>query len=621
MTTATTTAQTNKALEAISIPAPSAPRDALCIIPILRPPSGGALPVRTQLETAQLKHRQETRRIDEDVQKTSHMRIHELIENHDIQIRTLKGELHALKKHLTTRTGRLHVRKICSILQAIEQVPKDISNQVTEAKKYSTLRKRENDIQSDISQFVSTMKNQTPINRWRLEPENSDTSSSEWAPSDYEEEQEDPEVAESSDQHGSSAPLPPTFGSANMGEGEASPSEYSETVPSELRTSEKTLTPGAARPGLPVQQPAYFAHLVPSTTPLSDSERSLALKLLMSLSTLVDASSPNYVNPKQLYNEAAKCQLLQLIQSYIKLLCERFDLSPRLPIAGGIAQYLPIYKILREEVQSKGTRLEPLHLNEEVGDHVLDKELPDGEWALSAINNGKFLADHGCYYDIVLDESPYIKISVKLARLLDDLNKLKAQTVLPTAENLSTHRRELQQLRSMPRSEERGFEEPIKDISALLDDIERLNNTYNRLINYLRLHLYRGDEHPPSESPSNSSIMTRRFKLLEQRVQTDFKKLDDEVTQSMQILQSRLKENDVTNWPELSIRIHHAQVLQSGRRQYLSHAASILYHQRMLRRGGTSSAHHRKRLEGAIEDCDQFLLEPESGEDEEYVMI
>ncbi|KAG4268346.1 hypothetical protein FPRO04_12452 [Fusarium proliferatum] len=407
------------------------------------------------------------------------------------------------------------------------------------------------------------------------------------------------------------------------------------------------LLPITARPELSLQQStAALDPSVPPTPPPSEAEtsephheneeleRSQALKLLMLLSTIDRATSPNYVNPHQLYDEAARYDLPELNERYFERLFQRLKPNTRQPIPRGI---VPAYEILGKALQSKGTRLEPLRLNMEVDDHFLSKELPNSEWALSAVKHGKLLADHGCYYDIMLDESPYIKIYVKLSCLIDKLDKLKVQTVRTTAEYLPTHRLQLQQLRSMPRSED-CFDKPIKNLSALFEDIGGSNNTYNRQINSLRLHLCRGlsfdlditldgfglldevdDKHPPSEFPSNSSMMTRRLKFLEQRVQRDLEKLDDEVTQSMHILQSRLKDNDVANWPQLSIHIHRAQILQSQRRQYLSHATSILYHQQMLKRGETSSAHHRKMLKGAIEDCDQFLLVPE--EVDGYVMV
>ncbi|KAL5597843.1 hypothetical protein FOBRF1_011636 [Fusarium oxysporum] len=630
MATVNTTTPWKQAPEAISMPAPSAPRNSFAppILPSLPPPSGGALPVHTQFQTVQLKHHVETQRLDEDIQKLSHIRIFELIENHDRQISELKDGIYALKEHLPTRQGQRLFRNLCRILQDVEQIPKDIRKQVTEAKYYSMLRNRENDIQNDISRFVSTMRNQTPTNPWRFNPENSEASSSEWASSDYEPEQEDPEVAESSDQHGSSAPLSSTFGSGNMDEGEASPSECSETVPSELCTSEKTPTPGAARLGLPTQQSASSTPPVPSTAPPSDSERSLSLKLLMFLSTIDHASSPSDANSDQRYDEAEEYQLPQLIERYFERLCKRFELSPRRPIACGIAQYHPAYDILRKAVQpSEGRRLEPLHLNTEVDDHFLGKELTEREWVRSAIGNGKLLAEFGRYYDVAMDESPYIKISVKLARLIDELNKLGVQTVRPTAENLPTHRRQLQQFGSMPHSKEDGFKKPIEDLSTLFEKIERSNNTYNRAINYLRLHLYHGlsfsllsmsdgfglldevdDEHPPPDSPSSTDML----KLLDQRNQTNSAQLELMVTKSMQILQSRLEENNATYSQELSMLIGNAQGLQGIRHQNLLHAASIVYHQQMLKWGETRSAHHGKMLEVAIGDCNLFLLAPES---------
>ncbi|PNP77899.1 hypothetical protein FNYG_08625 [Fusarium nygamai] len=354
------------------------------------------------------------------------------------------------------------------------------------------------------------------------------------------------------------------------------------------------LIPITARPELSVQQSTTDLYpSVPSTPPPSEAEtsepdhgneeleRSLALRVLLLLSTIDHASSPNHANPLQLYDEAAKYPLSELIERCFKRLCERFKLNPRQPIPSGNALYLYAYEILGKALQSKGIRLEPLRLNMEVDDHCLDKELQNSEWALSAVGNGKLLADHGCYYDIMLDESPYIKISVKLSRLIDKLSKLKVQTVCPTAEYLPTHRLKLQQLRSMPRSKEDCFDKPIKDLSALFEDIERSNNTYNRQINYVRLQLYRGlsfnfaimsdgfglldevdDEHPPSESPSGSSIPTAKLEKLEQRVQKDSEKLKNMATQSIQILQSRLKENNATECPELSDLIRHAQITQ-----------------------------------------------------------
>ncbi|SCN81998.1 uncharacterized protein FFE2_04891 [Fusarium fujikuroi] len=406
------------------------------------------------------------------------------------------------------------------------------------------------------------------------------------------------------------------------------------------------LVPGTARLGLLMQQSASTAALYPSvqsTPPPSEaetsesdqekeeSERSLALKLLMFLSTIDHASSPSDANPDQPYEEAAKYQLPQLIERYFECLYKRFKLSPRRPVACGIAQYFPAYDILRKAVQSEGTRLEPLHLNTKVDDHFLGKELTEREWVLSAIGNGKLLAEHGRYYDIVMDESPYIKISVKLAHLIDELNKLGVQTVRPTTKNLQNYRRQLQHLGSMPHFKEHGFKEPIAELSTLIDRIGRSNDTYNRSINYLRLHLYHGlsfnlpsmsdrfglldevdDEHPPSDSPSGSSTSTDMLKLLEQRNQTYSEKLNLMVTQSMQILQSRLEENNATNSQELSMLIQRAQALQDVRHQNLLYAASIVYHQQMLKWGETSSAHHGQMLERAIGECDWFLLAPES---------
>ncbi|KAH7478381.1 hypothetical protein FOMA001_g9767 [Fusarium oxysporum f. sp. matthiolae] len=621
MTTANTTAQMKQALEAISIPAPSAPRGTPRIIPILRPPSGGALPVRTQLQTAQLKYHLETQRIDQDVQKTSHMRIIELIKNHDIQISALKNELYALKDHLPTLTGQQRLRNICRILPDIEQVLKDIRNQVAEADKYLSLRNRENDIQNNISQFVSTMKNQTPINRWRSEPENSDTSSSEWASSDDEQEQEDPEVAESSDQHSSSAP---TFGSGDMGEGEASPSECSETVPSELCTSEKT------------------------PTPLSDSERSLALKLLMFLSTIDHASSPSHTNPSQPYEEAAKYQLPQLIERYFERLGERFKLSPRRPIACGIAQYRRAYEILGKALQpSQGRQLEPLHLNMEDDDRSRVKEMTEREGVHSAIGHGKFLAKLGRYYDLAMDESPYIEISVKLARLLNHLNALgkgiATQTVCPIPENLQAIRRQLQQLPKMPRFKKHEFRKPIAELSTLFENIEMSNDTYNLSIHDLRLHLYHclsfkppgmssgfglldevDDEHPLPDSTSGSSRSTHVLKLLEDQHQTYYKELDLMVTRSLQILKSWLRENNATNLQELSTHIGKAQTLQGGKHQNVLHMISIVCHQQLLKWAEQNSNYHKRKLEEAVEQGYEFALQPGSGNSETgdpYVMV
>ncbi|RKL09836.1 hypothetical protein BFJ70_g16603 [Fusarium oxysporum] len=638
MATVSTTTPWKQAPEAISMPTPSAPSNSFAppILPSLPPPSGGALPVHTQFQTVQLKHHVETQRLDEDIQKLSHIRIFGLIENHDRQISELKDGIYALKEYLPTRQGQRLFRNLCHILQDVEQIPKDIRKQVTEAKYYSMLRNRENDIQKDISRFVSTMRNQTPTNPWRFNPENSEASSSEWASSDYEPEQKDPEVAESSDQHGSSAPLSSTFGSGNMDEGEASPSECSETVPSELCASEKMPTPGAARLGLLTQQSASSAPPVPFTKPLSDSERSLSLKLLMFLSTIDHASSPSDANSDQRYDEAEEYQLPQLIERYFERLCKRFELSPRRPIACGIAQYHPAYDILRKAVQpSEGRRLEPLHLNTEVDDHFLGKELTEREWIRSAIGNGKLLAEFGRYYDVAMDESPYIKISVKLARLIDELNKLgdgiATQTVRPTAENLLTCRRQLQQLRSMPHSKKHGFETPIAELSTLFEKIGMSNDTYNRSINDLRLHLYRclsfklpsmstgfglldevDDEHPPSDSTSGSSTSTDVLKLLGQQNQICSEQLNLKVTQSLQILQSRLEENNATNPQELSMLIHNAQALQGGRHQNVLHTTSIVYHQQMLKWAEKSSVYHRQMLEMEVKQGKWFLLEPES---------
>ncbi|EWG46540.1 hypothetical protein FVEG_06989 [Fusarium verticillioides 7600] len=368
------------------------------------------------------------------------------------------------------------------------------------------------------------------------------------------------------------------------------------------------LTPITAQPELLMPQPnAALCPPVPSTPPSSEaetsepdyeneeSERSVSLKTLMLLSNIDHATSPNYANPDQLYDEAAKHDVPELIKRYYERLCERFKLNPTQPIPDGIPKYFLAYEILGKALQSKGTRLEPLRLNMEVDENYLGKELPNSQWGLSAVKNGKFLADHGRYYDIMLDESPYIRINGKLSHFSDELDELEVQTVYPTAEYLPTYRRQLQQLRSVPRPEEDGFKKSIDDLSSLFEEIERSDNSYNRLINYLRLYLYH-------DLSFNLAIVsdgfdffnevddeqTDRFKLLERRVQTNSKGLDLELTRSMKIL----KENDTSNYTELSARILRAQALQSK-----------------LKLGVL--------LEKAIDECDCFLLEPD---DDKYEM-
>ncbi|KAG5786625.1 hypothetical protein H9Q69_014297 [Fusarium xylarioides] len=323
-----------------------------------------------------------------------------------------------------------------------------------------------------MSQHVSRMENKTPVDPWLLGPENSVTSSSECAPSDYEQEQEDPEVAKSFDQHGSSAPLSSTSGSGNMGE-EASFSECSETVPSEFCTSEKT--------------PSLLKHF-------------------------------------------------------------------------------------------------------------------------NAI--GKSIA---------------------------------TQTVGPIPKNLQAIRRQLQQLPKMPRSDKPEFKKPIADLSALFENLEMSNDTYNHSIRDLRLHLCLcmsvklpgmssgfglldevDDEHPLPDSTSGSSTSTRVLKLLEDRYQTSYKELDLMVTQSLQILKSWLRENNVTNPQELSTLIGKAQALQGEQHQNVLHMIRIVCHQQQLKWAEESSNYHKRKLEEAVKQGYEFALPPESENSETgdaYILV
>ncbi|KAF9765772.1 hypothetical protein IL306_001877 [Fusarium sp. DS 682] len=532
------------------------------------------------------------------------------------EFQTAMKEQRIQNQELDTCIQRVNGNKVFAIAQQIKSEIREIRGQLYEIKEHSLSRvihHVENIEKAMLEIEMVVCQNHTTDEVYWQRPEAFDS----------DQEPEDTNTAE----HGSSAPLYSTFGLGSMDKGKSSSTTVevcgSEQTPMSI-SKEKQKDVAASPPasdGHPHDNLSHNLQHVPPALPPSragtsqsgreeeDLERNRALKLLMLLVTIDHASSPNYANPKELYEEGAKFNLPQLIDRYFERLFKRFGLSPQRPRACGNAQYLAAYDILRKVLQApEGRRLKTFHLNTKVNKRLYRKDFSEPKLVSSAISNGKFLAELGRYYDIRLDESPYLEISVKIALLNDALNKLgdgiTPDPACPISRHLPTHRRQLQNLGNMLYSQEHGFKTRL---SALFELIGRSNGACSRLIIQLKLCLYEdlsfnlpsmfdglglldevndNNEHAPSDSTSSSSTSAGTLKSLDRLNQAYSKQLNLAITQIMQFLQSRLEKDHVANSQELSrieSLMQDAQALQEARHRNLLYRALFIYHEQMLK--------------------------------------